>query len=441
MRSRQKGTIEMNENGSIEELREKMVSDVIISDFDKGIKRLEKEKQEMEEMLELVKSDKLDDCLEAFCKIPVLNALDRDGRDLFMEKILTLIGTKTLTLKELAFIHYDYDHKWRYKEGYADVITVDAKDKTIQINIENLQKVHPASFDDNKTDNLDMTIQLNKKWSKQYDPKTVPFWKVKERKMLRVISYQIAREQHYISEKFEKSTIGEKEEYNLVDYLNKIKSVYEDVKQIMALYVEKGFKDITPEEQEYEHFAIKTHNPMMKLRRTKSQELINRAITKDKEFIAIDGAFVNSSDSTHYECRGLGSILKHEEVLLFEDFVGVMDEKFNDGYYAFERVLTDSEMVELKLILAEQEQYIGGVSQNSNRILFEHKVIPVMYKVSKSGKITMKRMENKNEDNAYPFYSMSLIRTLLDIPGFKDWFERLSAIHYTNYQKSEYVNK
>lgn len=424
-----------------EKLREKMVSDVIVSDIDKGIKKLEEDKKKMETTLKLVKSNNLDDCLEAFTQTTVLNALGRNGRELFLEKILTLIKTDELTLNTLSFSHYDFDRRWRYKTGYADLITVDAKNKTVELNKENFFKIQVFYDKSKRINSLEMTKQLNEKWAKQYDPRTLHVWKIKERKMLKEITYQIAREQHYLSQEIDNLTNGEVKKWDFSDYLNYLEGIYEDVKQIMALYIKSGFKDITTKEQEYEYFSIKTQNPMMTLKRTKKQERINKTVLKDKDDIIIDSNFVNSNDSTLYECEGIGTLLKYKEVLLYEDVIGNTDEVFNDGYNAFERVLTDSEMKELFAILKEQKQYVKGISMNFKSIYFEHSVIPVIYRITRAGKITIKRSRSKRDVNAYPFYSMSLFPTLTDIPGFRDWFNRLSVLHYTNYSCHEDIKR
>lgn len=382
---------------------------------------LEKEITEYENARKWIYSSDVNDLLKAFCMTKVLNALG-GKRELLFNKIIHLI-TGDIELTELNTMHYDFDKRWYYRigNGYSDILKVDAKEMTIELEVMQLMRAY-NDWNENPAV-IETTEWLNLKWLNEIEEvKPKGLKKISKQKILNSVASEIRRDINYETRKEKKITA---DKWSAIAIPEKLERLNSEIQRVIKAYESKGFKVIYPESAN-EHYAIKTYINVLEVKRTKEQKTLwNMMNSESLE------KNINDSDFPGYSGFGTTGPFTHfKEVYLYQDNVN------SDGYTKSERMLEKRELRELAEILKMQTTnyvkptiYLNG---NGEGLEFEHLFLPIKYSIYPNGKIFIEKMDNKN--NPYPFYSHLGMRTLIDIPGFKNWFNKLSVFHYTKYQ-------
>lgn len=386
-----------------------------------GLEKLRKEQEAYEEAQRIISSDELDDWLVALTTTEILNALGSAGRTALFEKTVTRV-TGDVELTHLLPRYFDYQRSWSYIAEGTEILIVDAKNKKAGLKIEGL--LHLYSYLEKHAERLEAKTVALQEWRKvlvagEYACKG---WaKREERRALTEANAQWERANLRNQNELKKIEENGEKPMDMQGRIAAFESLGEEVGKILSLYKEAGFVIVYPKPKT-EYYAIKTEGKVMCVAEPKAQKILRSALGRYQKEAPLD-----EFSSTHYmsEFEIAGSALQVKELSIFPDT------RENIGNIYYEKQLEKFELESLYRLVRKSNAPLSGIECGSEEIYFDHAILPLRYHVFANGKIKIERLTKRLPDESHAFYALVGLRSLLDMPGFREWFESLSSNHYT----------
>lgn len=387
-----------------------------------GMEKLKKEQEAYKEAQRIISSDDLDDWLIALTATKTLNALgSTSARTAFFEKTIQRI-TGDVELKRLRPRYFEFHNTWSYEVDGTDIILVDPKDKQAGLDISGIFKLFTYShYHAERQAAKTMALQ---DWKGMLDAgearcKGLRNWK--KRRALKAAVAQWEKEDHSRQADLQEMEKGSNKTMNLQERMDAFAVIGAEVEKVLSLYKDAGFTIVYPK-QEAEHYAMKSHEKVMRVAEPEEQQMLRSALGRD---------VVKPEWDNHISFGYFSDFVLRGPALQIQE-LGIFPGKRSDsGYLMYERQLDEFELKSLHRLLNKCNAPLSGIHTTKEEIIFRHEFLPFEYHVLANGEIIIKRLNGKIADENHAFYALVGLRSLLDMPGFVEWVASLSINHYT----------
>ena len=387
-----------------------------------GMEKLKKEQEAYKEAQRIISSDDLDDWLIALTATKTLNALgSTSARTAFFEKTIQRI-TGDVELKRLRPRYFEFHNTWSYEVDGTDIILVDPKNKQAGLDMSGIFKLFAYSYYHAERQAAKTTALQD--WKGMLEAgearcKGLRNWK--KRRALEAAVAKWEKEDYNRQVDLEEMEKGSKKTMNMQERMDAFAVIGVEVEKVLSLYKDAGFTIIYPN-QEAEHYAIKSHEKVMRVAEPEEQQMLRSALGRDVVAPKWDNNF-SFGYFSDFVLRGPALQLQE---------LGIFSDKHRDNsYLMYERQLDEFELQSLYRLLHKCEAPLSYTHVSKEEIIFRHEILPLDYHIYANGKIKIERLPGKVAEESHAFYALVGLRSLLDLPGFVEWVASLSINHYT----------